>query len=518
MKQLILLLLVIIVVSCDNSKEDIENETNRELGLSLNPITVIGVSQVYVSAKINGDSNYSIGKVGFCWSKTANPTISNDTINSKLAIGDFSSIINTLDEKSKYYIKAFAIQNGNTYYSTEIEVKTKSVNVINDITYRFDSEYSEEGISAIGTMDGGLIIAGNISYFYDHLGGDIMLLKYNSNCELLWKKILADPNTNQFVHQIIQDSNGNYLLVSSLFRNKVFEPTVSKFNQSGNLLWEINVDERENDENGTYSAVSITETVEGDYALAGNWNPDRNGPLYPDSNFSFIKISRNGELLIKKNYGLPNHIEHAWTLLENSNKNIILIGTSPGQNNDSNMKLINLDPNGVILWENEYGGYKDDFPKSAISASDGNILIAGYSNSYSNNYKIWLVKMNWDGNYIWESPIGTERAEIYVKGPSAMVEDKNNNLLIAATSSFGVYGDMYAVKASSEGKLVWDKNLNSTENKPSSIEKLKSFDGAYSIIELSNGEIILVGRKEDEENPRFDGTTSDIWLVKIREE
>lgn len=504
-----LLLLFMTTVSCDNS----EDETGNELEIVIEPVTSIGLIRVSANAKIEDHSNFSIDKVGFCWNTEPTPTISNDTINSSLSSGQFNFSTNTLDPDSHYYLRAFALFEGNIYYSSELEFKTKSLKITNDITYRYDYQYIEEGISAISTSDGGFIIAGNLNRYYNHLRGDIILLKYNSDCEMSWKTVLSDSNTSQYVSEIIQDTSGNFLVVSDLFGNNGREPTLTKFDQSGNLLWEINVDERINDENGIYSAASLIETTDGNYALAGNWNPNENSPLYPDSNFSLIKISKDGEVLFKKNYGAPNHNEHSWTLLENSNKKFILVGTGPGQNRDANMKLIKLDSDGTLIWEKDYGGSKNEFPKSAISTNAGNIVIAGYTNSYSAKYKIWLVKMDWDGNIIWENTVGNENGSIFVNGPNtnALIEDRDNNLLIASSISFAYYRDMYAVKTNNNGELLWDKILNSTAN-------IKSFDGATSFIELADGAIVLVGHKEDEVNPRFDGTTSDIWFVKMIEE
>ena len=172
----------------------------------------------------------------------------------------------------------------------------------------------------------------------------------------------------------------------------------------------------------------------------------------------------------------------------------------------SDMKIIKLTSDGTYILDKDYIRPGSDLPKSAISASDGNIVIAGFSNSFSNKNRAWLTKINWDGDLIWENTIGRKNEHIYLYGPNTIFEDTNKNLLLAAESS----GDMYAIKTNNEGKLIWDKTLNSDET-------IGSFDGARSIIELSNGEIILIGRKEDEENTSLSGASSDIWIVKLKE-
>lgn len=522
MKKIILPLVLLLMLSCSNNEDEFQTEISNELKILLDEPIHIGTTHITLKGEIKDYKNFSINEVGFCWSTNTNPTIINDTIKATLINGKFGLTINNLSENTTYYLKAYALNNNKFDYSTELEFSTRTIDVINEHTYRFNSNYEERAISTTKTKDGGLVVAGHIAPFYGFTDADLLLLKYDADLNLMWTKILSDKQTNQFANHIIEDNEGNLVVTSTLSYTDPQKygtyATLTKFDLMGNTIWEKTIQETGVYDGESWSGISLIQTLDGNYTIAGNWNPNHNSSEYPDSNFSLIKYSSSGDLLFKKYYSNPRSIEHAWTLLENINGDLMIIGTKPGQNNDSNMKCLKVSPEGLPIWEKEYGGLKGDFPRSAILTKDGHVVIAGSSNSFDDNQRVWLTKINWEGNILWENSIGKKDAKKYLWGSSAIVEDKDSNLLIAAESSqlvpntpnFYAYSDMYMIKTSPEGNLIWDKILNSTET-------IESFDNAKSVIALTNGEIILIGDKEDEENPRFDSRTSDIWIVKIKE-
>lgn len=519
MKKIILPLVLLLMLSCSNNEDEFQAEISK-LKIFLDEPSQIGTTHITLKGELKDYKNFSVNEVGFCWSTNTNPTIINDTIKATLTNGKFGLTINNLSENTTYYIRAYARNDNKFNYSTELEFSTKSINVINEHTYRFNSNYEENAISATKTKDGGFVVAGHMVPFYGVTDADLLLLKYDSDLNLMWSKILSDKQTNQFANHIIEDNEGNLVVASTLSYMEKYGTyaTLTKFDYMGNTIWQKTIQETGVYDGESWSGISLIQTLDDNYTMAGNWNPNHYSPEYPDSNFSLIKYSSSGDLIFKKYYSKPGFTEHAWTLLENINGDLILIGTTPGQNNDSNMKCLKVSPDGLPIWEKEYGGLKSDYPRSAILTRDGHIVIAGSSNSFHDNQRVWLTKINWEGDILWENSIGKKDAKKYLWGGSAIVEDKDSNLLIAAESSplvpnsqdFYAYSDMYTIKTSPEGNLIWDKILNSTET-------IRSFDNAKSIIALTNGEVILIGDKEDEENPRFNSRTSDIWIVKIKE-
>lgn len=398
----------------------------------------------------------------------------------------------------------------------EIEIpEPKTVSVSKESVYKFDPYFSESGTSAVRTMDGGYVIAADLKSFHEELGGDLILLKYNAAGDLLWEKQYIDKNTNQYVLEIIESRDGNLLVASNLVKvGYMGLPTLSKFDPSGNLLWETSREQSNEDRIGLFSGVSVIESMDGNFLMAGNNSFHQSNPYYPDSDFSLFKISPLGKLLSLQTFGQLGNIEHAWTLTENNKGDIMLVGTSAGATHgDGQMKLIKINTLGEVVLEKVYGGPATDIPNSIVKTSDGNLVIGGYSESFVKRMSIWLIKVNWEGDVIWEKRYEGDEAYVWASGPSAITEDKNQNLLIAGAISFldsRPFADMYALKTDKQGEKIWDIHLNSTETHV-------SFDGATSIMELTGGEIVLVGYKEDEENPWFNWYTRDLWVVHLKE-
>src|SRR5690606_31548778 len=75
--------------------------------------------------------------------------------------------------------------------------------------------------------------------------------------------------------------------------------------------------------------------------------------------------------------------------------------------------IVELDSAGNILWENNFGGYYDDDPKSIAQTSDGGFIVTGFSTSedgdvsghHGNDYissDCWVIKVDSSGNKLWE--------------------------------------------------------------------------------------------------------------------
>lgn len=77
--------------------------------MSQTNISNIGVSSVTVKSSIRDNGNGTISEQGFCWSTNSVPTINDFKIQKSPIIGEFSSLISSLDDNTQYYVRAYAI-------------------------------------------------------------------------------------------------------------------------------------------------------------------------------------------------------------------------------------------------------------------------------------------------------------------------------------------------------------------------------------------------------------------------
>ncbi|MCX7944343.1 MAG: hypothetical protein N2746_07545, partial [Deltaproteobacteria bacterium] len=84
-----------------------------------------------------------------------------------------------------------------------------------------------------------------------------------------------------------------------------------------------------------------------------------------------------------------------------------------------------------------YGGNKDEFLEDMLITKDGNILLLATTKSCcSGNNDMWLLKLDRNGNVIWQKVIGKDRD---IKGPLDITEtDDGNYMIVGSTNSFNV--------------------------------------------------------------------------------
>lgn len=195
---------------------------------------------------------------------------------------------------------------------------------------------------------------------------------------------------------------------------------------------------------------------------------------------------------------------------------------------NSDYLIVKYDLNLIVQWSKVYGGSSDDRAKSIIQTLDGGFVISGYaiSNDFdvSNNNgqkDFWIIKLDSNGNLLWEKNYGfsgddegfsiiqTQDGGFFATGyldVTASGGQGNDDASKNKNTNHGV-GDFWAIKLDNNGDFQWRRYFGGTSN-----------DRAYNAIQTSNGDFILVGAAESE-NDGFDITdpkgSYDFWIVRI---
>ncbi len=137
-KYLVLLLIIVISFGCEKEK----------------PTVVISdvilfqeyPSQASITAIVEDDGGKNVTQRGIVINKTGSPTIDNylDYIIYGDGIGKFSCLINSLEQKTEYYVRAYAINSIGTGYSGEY----------NFTTYKYDIKNPCEETATVTDYDG----------------------------------------------------------------------------------------------------------------------------------------------------------------------------------------------------------------------------------------------------------------------------------------------------------------------------------------------------------------------------
>ena len=128
-----------------------------------NPVGLVTPTSAETGGKITNDGGSVITGRGVCWSRNQNPTIDNEHISQGGGDGSFKCNITGLISNTKYYLRAYAVNNAGISYGEEIDFITN--------TFRIGLFYEGGKIFYIDTSEEhGLIAAlsdyqSNVSWF-----------------------------------------------------------------------------------------------------------------------------------------------------------------------------------------------------------------------------------------------------------------------------------------------------------------------------------------------------------------
>jgi len=287
--------------------------------------------------------------------------------------------------------------------------------------------------------------------------------------------------------------------------------------------------------NGMDGAMSIRQTADGGYIFAGS--SDSTDGVYAGLNHGnkdgwVVKLdanraiqwqvmlggSQNEELTsIRETPERDGYIVAGYTTSDD-------ISGAGSYSGNTDMYIAKLDLDGNIVWQNVIGGDKYDFASSAIPASDGGFIVAGYTESRfigltgPNHGYNDLVIMKLDagnGNVVWSKFLGGRQGE--ATGFDNVIQPivDGGYILIAqslSSASGDVEGrthgssDVWVVKLDDECNIVWENLLGGV-----------GYDDGTAIQQTADGSFIMVGRTNSgnsgdvgENNGDF-----DIWVAKL---
>ena len=110
-------------------------------------VTDISLGGAKVDGAIKSDGGYAITERGVCYSKVANPTISDEKIVSGSGKGDFSCYLLYLEEGTTYYVRSYAINEKGVYYGRAIQFTTLAR------TFHEGHEYIDLGLSVYWAIE-----------------------------------------------------------------------------------------------------------------------------------------------------------------------------------------------------------------------------------------------------------------------------------------------------------------------------------------------------------------------------
>jgi hypothetical protein len=247
----------------------------------------------------------------------------------------------------------------------------------------------DEGWSVIQAADGGYVIAGFTNSFGTG-GYDFWLIKTDINGIQIWNKTFGSFDNGRILNEqgksLVMSSDGGYLIIGHTDQGMDGYAWLVKTDINGNKLWDRII-------GGNYgSCISLTNTVDGGFVWTRTCLAAVSGAIVA----TLDKTDNLGNWIWSRSFGAnPSKHSSGNSVIQDSDGGYILAGSTDVYSvGNTNLWLIKADSNGTAIWDETFGGSKDDIANSIIRASDGSYVIAGTTSSYgAGGSDIWLLKV-----------------------------------------------------------------------------------------------------------------------------
>lgn len=305
-----------------------------------------------------------------------------------------------------------------------------------------------------------------------------------------------------------------------------------KLDKQGNKLWDKRL-------GGTGNDISFTVALSDKNFVVGapsstNMNGDKSEPSRGGFDFWLIKIDSAGNKLWDKTYG-GSLDDGGGSLIKTSDGGFLFGGVSESdssyEKSENNRDIthftgdfwvIKTDSAGNKLWDKTLGGNEHESLKAMAETKDGNYILGGISgsnisgdkseNTFSNNYyDYWVVKIDSQGNKLWDKTYGTTNDDILEE----IIPLTDGRVVLAGRANGGISGNKSIVKGQYGCWMVFIDSLGN-------IVEEWGYDGGgmNSIVTTNDGGYLIGCRAGNGPLPLTDKTESNLgviqsWLLKI---
>ena len=315
---------------------------------------------------------------------------------------------------------------------------------------------AEMGYSIRSTKDNGFIIAGATSSYwstdslpraYKTLHGvtDAIIAKVDSLGNPEWVRTYGG-DFFESAFNAAENQEGGYFFVgyTNSTGNGLYDFWLVNLDEDGNVIWEK-----------TYGTPKMNvglygdQTADGGYAIAGYTVPlDRN-----DKDFWLLKTDNNGDSLWSSFYGdtLNQSVNNFQQTLDGG---FILVGETWGSNTNNDILIIKTNSYGKQEWSQKIIEARNDQAYAIKETNNGYILVGTTTSLGAGNKDIWLIKLDEIGNVDWSKTYGGEALE-YGFDVTTL---NDGYVFTGSTSSYGTeFYDIWIIKVDFEGELIWEE-------------------------------------------------------------
>ncbi|GAB3716883.1 hypothetical protein GCM10027592_58580 [Spirosoma flavus] len=239
----------------------------------------------------------------------------------------------------------------------------------------------------------------------------------------------ASADSTYIVVGSIASTNGD--MAGDPLSGKVLSAAwAAKINKLGNKIWFKSFALFSNTQYSQHGASQVVTLADGSSVIIAAANYSIATPKYIPWVF---KLDANGNQVWEKTFNSSSSFEYyAQSITVDPNGNYVLAGWVKKPSNTNlgtyDYWIIKLNPEGELIWEKTFGGSSNELPGSVIALPEGGYVIAGYSASTDGDvttthdaFNCWILKLDTNGNKIWQKTYGgsyNDRAISIIRTPA----------------------------------------------------------------------------------------------------
>jgi hypothetical protein len=358
-----------------------------------------------------------------------------------------------------------------------------------------DIEYLNSLISLPNNQH--VIVGSSGSYIKDGAWESIWILKIDDHGKIITENIIGSSSYNSGNTIIFAPDNHlmiggekNWLYCSAC--HEIGKAWIAMVDYKLDIIWEKTF----NVEGNSRVLDMCTDNKEG-FGMVGVSQIDRSGA----SKAWFAYADWTGNIVHDNTY---NYLfqDKATGIINLGNNGFIICGYSQTSNlSESIAWILKTDENGEVQWKQEFKtNIGINVLQRIIELDKENFIAIGHTSAKGSGWQDgWVIKLNSNGEILWDKTYGTKNKDIFT---SAVKQD--NNIIIAGTTFVPIKNttDGWIVKIDKNGELLWNKTYGG--------EKGESFNG----INIHNNDILyLFGSSSPAQS---DSLNKDGLIFKIR--
>ncbi len=269
------------------------------------------------------------------------------------------------------------------------------------------------------------------------------IFKYDFSNDLRWKESIDSESDEEF-QDIAEGNQYWYLAGGEQYRVDAFYGFVYRIEKTS---FDSKKEFFSGEGDAQFNAVLPTD----DGFYAAGWSQE-----FAELKQLYLKrVGANGEELMEDYVG-GSGTESAVDLLAIGSDLYVLGYTYSIGSGDRDHYLLKY-TNDELQWAKTYGSSAYEEPQNIIATTDGNLLIAGHSAQFDSDHDAHCIKLDLEGNLIWEKWIGGDEHD----GCEAVLESEAGNyLFVARSESFSEHSAVYVFELSPSGDLIREKVIS----------------------------------------------------------